>query len=461
MKKIFLLSVVASFLILTFLSADASNDLQESSTAWKVGVARVVITPQESMWMAGYSERNHPSEGTLVDLWAKALVFEDASGNQAVLITTDLESFPKKTSDCIRDRLAAKFHLSRARIILNSSHTHSGPVLQGMHNIYTDDSQQLEKIERYTNKLEEQIVTLVGDALKSMVPAQLYAQNGVTRFQVNRRNNNEAKLLLQTELKGPNDYAVPVIKVVNEAGNLIAVVFGYACHNTVLDIYKWSGDYAGFAQIELEKSHPGVTALFFQGAGGDQNPLPRRTVPLAQQYGRELAAAVERVLDEGMRKLPSGLSTAYSEIELPFASPPTKEELLKIVEKSSDYQKFWAKSLLDKIERGEPIMTSYPYPVQVWQLGDQPIIILGGELVVEYAIELKRIFGPEIFVLGYSNDVMAYIPSTTIMREGGYEGASSQSAFGLPSTWASNIETVILKEVMRLAVEVGVKKSIK
>src|SRR5690606_39897908 len=65
----------------------------------------------------------------------------------------------------------------------------------------------------------------------------------------------------------------------------------------------WSGDYVGFAQIALEKAYPGTTALFFQGAGGDQNPLPRRTVALAEQYGNTLAAAVERVVKEEMRPL--------------------------------------------------------------------------------------------------------------------------------------------------------------
>lgn len=54
MEKIFLLSFVTSFLILTFLYADASDDLQGSAKGWKAGVIRVVITPEQSMWMAGY-----------------------------------------------------------------------------------------------------------------------------------------------------------------------------------------------------------------------------------------------------------------------------------------------------------------------------------------------------------------------------------------------------------------------
>jgi hypothetical protein len=99
------------------------------------------------------------------------------------------------------------------------------------------------------------------------------------------------------------------------------------------------------------------------------------------------------------------------------------------------YQKRWAAHLLQKIERGEVLVNSYPYPVEVWKLGDQPLIALGGEVVVEYANALKQIFGQDIFVFGYSNDVMAYIPNVSILKEGGYEGSSSQMVYGLPATW--------------------------
>ena len=76
-------------------------------------------------------------------------------------------------------------------------------------------------------------------------------------------------------------------------------------------------------------------------------------------------------------------------------------------EESSDYTKNWSLRLLEKIESGESLRTSYPYPVQVWNLGNQPIVSLGGELLIDYTIRPKQIFGEDIFVLGYSNDVMA------------------------------------------------------
>jgi neutral ceramidase len=435
--------------------------VQNKEPGWKAGVAKVNITPEEPMWMAGYGSRDHKSEGTLHDLWAKALVLEDASGKQAVLITSDLLGIPKNMSDHIRDELEEKYNLSRSEVMFNSSHTHSAPVLENaLVDIYPMDSQGREQVKKYSRKLEDQIVNLVGEAIKSMEPVELFSENGVARFQVNRRNNNASTLHKQSDLNGPNDYAVPVLKVVDKKGDLLAITFGYACHPTVLNGYQWSGDYPGFAQIELEKAYPGTTALFFQGAGADQNPLPRRTVPLARQYGRTLAAAVQRVLEEDMRKLAPELSTAYSEVELPLSEPPTEQELAKMAEEYSGYQKRWAERLHKEVKNGKKLETEYPsYPLQVWKVGDQVLMSLGGELVIHYAIELKKLFGHDIFVLGYSNDVMAYIPSSRILREGGYEGESSQMVYGLPTKWAAGIDALIINQMSALAEEAGVVKA--
>jgi neutral ceramidase len=320
--------VVSGLLILSF---GFSTALATQPSGWKAGISRAKITPDEPVWLAGYASRTHPSDGILADLWVKVLAIEDAKGKKAVLITSDLLGFPKKMSDHIRDQIAVRYGLTRSQIILSYSHTHSGPVLMdALFDIYPLDDKQLKVIREYSGQLEKKIADLTGEALRSMVPAEVYSKSGVTRFQVNRRNNTETALTAQTALNGPNDYSVPVLKVTDESGNLMAIAFGYACHPTVLDIYQISGDYPGFAQIELEKSHPGVTAMFFQGAGADQNPLPRRTIPLAIQYGKELAASVERVLAEDMKKLDPHLSTAYSEVNLPFSAPPSKETLVKI-----------------------------------------------------------------------------------------------------------------------------------
>jgi len=461
MKNRVLFSVLLLLIVSYCFTGSYISGQPSSGKGWKAGLARAVITPQEPMWMAGYASRDHESEGVLTDLWIKVLAIQDAKGKKAVLITSDLLGFPAKMSDNIRNQIAVKYGLTRSQIILSCSHTHTGPVLDGaLYDIYPLDARQRDVIRKYSSNLEKKIVELTGEALGKMTPAKIFSQNGVTRFQVNRRNNTEATINQATDLKGPNDYAVPVLKVTDQENNLIAVAFGYSCHATVLSFYLYSGDYPGFAQLELEKLYPGTTAMFFQGAGADQNPLPRRTVPLAKQYGRELAAAVDRVLNEDMKELEPALSTAYSEVDLKFAEPPSKEELIKIENEAKGFEKSWATNQLKYLKNNGHLLSSYPYPLQVWKFGDQPIMSFGGELVVEYALEMKKIFGPETFIIGYANEDMAYIPSETILQEGGYEGESSMRVYGLPGKWETGIEASIINEMKRLAAKAGIKESV-
>lgn len=99
------------------------------------------------------------------------------------------------------------------------------------------------------------------------------------------------------------------------------------------------------------------------------------------------------------------------------------------------------------------LSAEYPYPVQSWKLGDGPLwVILGGEVVVDYSLRFKNELGADTtWVAGYANDVMAYIPSLRVLREGGYEGARSMIYYGQPSPWAEGIETRIAAEVQRQA----------
>jgi hypothetical protein len=114
--------------------------------------------------------------------------------------------------------------------------------------------------------------------------------------------------------------------------------------------------------------------------------------------------------------------------------------------------------MLEILKNNGSLPESYSaYPVQIWKLGKQPIMALGGEIVIEYAIELKKLFGSDIFVMGYANDVMAYIPSETVLKEGGYEGESSKMVYGMPAKWDDDIQNKILGEIKKLAERTNVQ----
>jgi hypothetical protein len=132
---------------------------------------------------------------------------------------------------------------------------------------------------------------------------------------------------------------------------------------------------------------------------------------------------------------------------------PTKEELQTAAESKDKFQAARAKMLLAEIVAGNPLRSDYPYPVAVWKIGsDLSWVILGGEVVVDFALRLKSdLAGKKTWVAGYANDVMAYIPSRRVLTEGGYEGGGSMVYYGLATIWAPEIEEVIVREVVRQA----------
>lgn len=428
---------------------------------WQAGVAKVNITPELPIWLSGYASRDKPAATKHDDLWAKALVIEDATGHRAVLVTIDLVGIDRALSTTVCQRLKERFNLARPDIVLSTSHTHSGPVLRGnLMAMFALDADQTRRVSEYKDNLMKQLVDVVGAAINTLQPAQLAWGIGEADFAVNRRNNPEGqvvKLREEGNLKGPIDHELPVLTVRGDDGKLRAIVGGYACHATVLADFFVSADWPGAAQNELERRHPGAIAMFVAGCGGDQNPLPRRSIPLMEKYGGEFADGADAAIKAKLKPIAPKLTTAYAEIDLPFDTLPTRAELEADVASGKKPEGPWAKYLLDEWDRSGGLPATYPYPVQAWKLGDDLTwIFLGGECVVDFSLRLKAELGPgKTWISAYTNDVMAYIPSRRVLSEGGYEGGLARFPYGLPAPWGSRVEELVVGKAHELAKEVG------
>lgn len=419
----------------------------------KIGVGRQVITPEEPMWLAGYAGRSEPSDGKLHDLWAKALAVEDAEGRRAVLVTTDLIGVTTTITEAAAALAEEHLGVPRARFLLTASHTHCGPVVRdSLLNMYGLDEEQLRRMDAYTARLPELIFAAAQEAMEDLQPGSLHWGIGNAGFAGNRRSYTLSGISNAHNPIGPVDHDVPVLLARDADGAARALLFGYACHNTTLDIQQFNGDYAGFAQLALEEALPGMTAMFVAGCAGDQNPYPRREISLAAQHGQELAQGVLDALEEELAPVRGALRARFEEIALPLSTPPPREALEEDLESSNVYVQRRARHLLQRMEAEGGLPDSHPYPIQVWQFGeDLQITALGGEVVVDYSLRLKHELGRDRqFIIAYANDTPGYIPSLRILREGGYEGEGAMLYYGL-WPWAPAVEETIIAKVHELS----------
>jgi hypothetical protein len=308
----------------------------------------------------------------------------------------------------VTQALEEKHKLPPAAIVMNASHTHCGP------------SYSNEEAQPYFDSLVNTIVSVAAQALGDLQPAELHYSQARCGFAMNRRTPTPAGYRNHPNPEGPVDHSVPVLSVLDSSGKLRSVMFGYACHNTTMSFRKWLGDYAGYAQEYFEREHPGATAQFLMGCGGDQNPYPRSDLKYAQQHGQALATAALAALETNQttkrhqKSLQGPLKMLYETVSLDYTDA----------------------------ER-----TPLAYPIQVIQFGkDLVIVALASETVVDYSLRLKSELstanGPTIWIAGYSNVMEGYIPSRRVLLEGGYEAESRP--------WSPTLEERIVTKVREM-----------
>jgi len=443
------------------LAALLAGAISLAGAQFRAGAGRVDITPKESIWLSGYAARTKPSEGVATKLWAKALALDDGK-SKAVIVTTDVIGLPRVMTDFVSARVQKQYGLDRSRILFNSSHTHTGPVIRpNLILMYNLDAEQQRRVNQYAEKLTEDLFTVIGAALGDLKPARLAFGQGKTTFAINRRQASKEGVRIGLNPQGPVDHSVPVLQVLSTDGKLMAVLFGYACHCTTLtaEHLQISGDYAAWAQEHIEKAHPGTTALFMQLCGGDQNPNPRSKFELAGQHGAALGSEVLRVLGTKLEPVKPPIRAAFKVTQLEFA-PHTREQFEKELADKNVYVARRAKEMLQHYDAGTPVRRT-PYPVQAIRLGQQvTLLALGGEVVIDYALRAKREYGGKenLVVAGYSNDVMCYIPSLRVLKEGGYEAASSMIYYGQPGPFNEQVEELVFDAVRDVMARVGRKK---
>jgi neutral ceramidase len=196
--------------------------------------------------------------------------------------------------------------------------------------------------------------------------------------------------------------------------------------------------------------------LFLQGCGGDAKvsvlaegerwrPGTWEDVTAA---GTTVAEEVGRVLDTGLTEVEPHVCARTVETRWPLEPARDDAALAAIRDDASadEWRRQWAQNQLDARGRGEPVATEMPVTVQGVQLGQGLRLVgLEGEVVAELGLLMQSVYGGGITVpLGYCNGTQAYLPTSRMLEEGGYE-AESAWEYGHPAALAKGTEEIVTR----------------
>ncbi|EIM30534.1 neutral/alkaline non-lysosomal ceramidase N-terminal domain-containing protein [Microvirga lotononidis] len=409
----------------------------------RAGTALVDITPPAGLALAGFAARSQPALGAHDPLTARAIVVEDTA-----LLVADVIGLHGDMSRRIREQCV----LPADRVVVTALHTHGGPVsMTGRLNRQTDTA--------YLERLEASCVHAINQAAASTRPARLTAGWGKDPGVARNRRHTE----------GIVDSSLPVLRIHDAAGGLIAVITAYACHPVVLgaDNRLWTADYPHYVRKRLEAANPGAMALFLTGCAGDANTghsahdsisltsSTYRSFESAQAYGERIAdaacQAVEAPLEEhasvANRILNLGLERR--EMEAPEAlaqrwhreretADPARAALLS-------HWITWATEIA-----GHPL-EPVEARVSVLNWGGVPIVALPGEIFAETALQIRQsISHKPSFIIGFAEDNPGYIPPASEYAFGGYEVDEAHRYYGQAATFASGSAEALAEAAIAL-----------
>lgn len=434
-----------------------STGLRGADAVVSVGAARIDVTPALPIQLAGYQQRTAEATRVVAPLHVRALAIGSDAEGPVVLVIAEVIAVSAALSEAVATAIRAQYPaITRERIAVCATHQHNGPAITGTipfmfsRDLPADVSARLDK---FSSQLQEKMIAAALAALADRKPARLSWAQGKAEFAVNRRLITDGKHTgYKSTPGGPVDHALPVLRAVDPNGAVRAVLANYACHCTVLKGGEnfVHPDWAGDAATRIEAAHTGAVALVSIGCGADADPQPRG-LPEVATHGKTVANEVARLFAGEMRPLPRVTHAKLQAIEIPLARVVPRTELEERLKGKTNVA-YAASQFLRQLDAGRPLPSSIRYPVHAWTFGEElAMVFLGGEVVADYALRLKRELGAtRVWINAYANDVPCYIPSTQVLAEGGYEAEHAMDYYGLPTRLAPDVEERIVRTVHSL-----------
>jgi neutral ceramidase len=449
----------------------------ESKTS--AGWAEIEITPPLGIALGGRGAPSTASKKVLDPLFAQVLYLKDSKGTGFVLASFDLIGMSHELSEKIRLDIVHELGVSWNLVVLNTSHTHSGPYMIRSLMAGVDPAPEIE-IE-YFKTLEQKIISATRAAAKNIAPVKMEVFNGTSEIAINRRGKNKkGETAMLPNASGPFEEKLWVMKLTPENGKSPAVIFSCACHPVLAYGFNFSAlsaDFPGVARNVLrEKLGEKVHAQFVQGLAGDARPrivadlknnrFRAPTPDDLKKTGTDLANAVLSALKNNGEILSLNIAGAGDRPFLPRDKPPEREVYEKMrAEGTAKTNKFFtavSEYWLSCYDSGYGFAKGDAWPVGLIRLADnQWICYFAGEPCIEWRAKISQWLPGKNFVpWGYCQEGLSYLPTAEMLPEGGYEVADSNRArISTPAQHASGINESVRESLLRqLAfIEAGVK----
>lgn len=427
----------------------------------RLGVARVDITPERSLPLAGFAHRTGRSAGVAHPLYARVLFFEKKVGGvtrRAILVSADLLWWGEDQVRRLCERVREIWGIHKNSVVFHATHTHSGPQTSSRFSSFLGEPDH-----GYLHTLESRVLDGIEWAACDLETVTAERGQGECHIGINRRRRVGAGIRMSPNERGPADPEVIVVRFRTPASRTKAILVHYACHPTTTGDNLISSEFPGVAMERVENElGDGVVAAYLQGCCGDVRPalirngeFYRASDAEVRELGAMLAGEVLAVIDRPMRLLSDGdLAGVSSRVMLPFLRSPGLDRL-RASSSQPGATGEWSRLLLREPDRIAP---DVPLEMTLLDIADGlKLLAANGELVVEYGLFVKRRFGGDLLPVPYSNGMIGYIPTARQVEEGGYEAQESTIYFGLPSPFASEVETAVRDGVVNLVEERDMK----
>ena len=383
------------------------------------GAARIDLTPplEWGVSLGGYGERmNRPATGIHDRIHAKSIVLRKGDKRFA-LVTLDVLALPPAVKTKVVEALSPE-GWDGSQILLLPSHSHTSLDLGTLDPRNTLGVPQIRIFDaRLLDHVVKKLLTVIHDASRTVEPVAVGTGSAQVPGRARRRRPGEPV----------TDPELTVKRIDRVGGKPLAILVNWTAHPTFFgpEHMEFSAGWPGYLQRELEAwIEGGITALYFNGAQGDQAPVgPVKGGTAHEQveaYGREIAIQALAIYRRIELAPAARLDFARSTLRLP--SPRAHPDFMKTggAEYGLDEKKM--KTLLEA-------MTSRETEVGVLLLGDLLIAGVPGELECGLGLQLKKALrgGGALHPVigGLANEWVSYMLSPEEYERGGYEASVS------------------------------------